>query len=51
MSKFSRLADALSKKPGVYSPGGLAATIAAHKYGRRRLQKAARLRKPISRVR
>jgi hypothetical protein len=41
VSRFSELEKALARK-GVRSPGGLAASIAAKKYGRRRLQKAAR---------
>jgi hypothetical protein len=38
---FSTLEKELSRKKGVYSPGGLAAYIARRKYGKRRVQRAA----------
>jgi hypothetical protein len=48
---FSVLEKELSRRKGVYSPGGLAAAIARKKYGKRRLQEAARRGVRITSVR
>lgn len=45
MSKFSSLAEALSKKPGVYSPGGLAAYIGRRKIGSAEMARRAAARR------
>ena len=43
MSKFARLKAALSKRPGVTNPGGLAYAIGAKKFGKAGMAKKAKL--------